>query len=128
MVLSKVLGNTLFIRQVGHSHSQPPPEGGELGDVAAHCDLQAIPGLGHQGLAVLLGLLLGREEFSPIRPEVFILALRVSGSIGEAHGSAVGCYLCNLGDLGVERIVPVGLVVARVKIRRLPFGNIVGRG
>ena len=96
--------------------------------MAAHCQLQAVPSLGHQGVAVLLGLLLGREKFSQIRPEVFVLVLRVSGSIGKTHGSAVGCFLSNLRDLGVERIVPVGMVIARVKIPRFAFGNKVGQG
>ena len=126
--MPKVLGNTLFIRQAGHSHSQPTPKGGELGDVVAHCHLQAVPSLGLQGLTVLLGLFLSREEFSPIRPEVYVLALRVTGGIGKAHGCAVACCLGNLGDFGVELIVSVGLVIARVKVRRLTFGNIVGRG
>ena len=87
-----------------HPFCQPHPEGGDLGDVTAHCNLQAVPSLGHKGLAVLLGLLLSREEFSPIRPEVFVLALRVLGSIGKSHGSSVGCNLSNLRDLGVECI------------------------
>ena len=109
-----MFGNTFFVRQVGYSHSQSSSIGGELGDVFAHSLFHVVPGLRHQGLTVLLGLLLRGEEFSQIGPEVFFLALGVVGGIGEAHGSAVCCCLGNLGDLDVELIEPVGVVIAQV--------------
>ena len=123
-----MLGNTLFIRRVGHSQSEPSVKGGELVDVFAQSLLHVVPGLRHQGSTVLLGLLLIWEEFSPVGPVVFVLALRVVGGNSKAHGGAVCCCLGKIGDLDVELVKPVGVVIARIKVCGFPFGNIVSRG